>query len=178
MSLCCKAKINTPLMYEVPHKDTMKYEILPHLSVAKCGYGSKRDRAEEIQCGLHKLKTACWWPLTSALASCCLRCPWAACPAIACAGCRKRMCFPCLCYACIYGIIAFCLVFSKKFNIMTALFVHQSPTLPQKNDSREGLFWCKIGLTCACGKMNFYLKRPPLAPVSGLFATKWRAFWC
>ena len=24
-------------MYEVPHKDTMKYEILPHLSVAKRG---------------------------------------------------------------------------------------------------------------------------------------------
>jgi len=34
----------------------------------------------------------------------------------------------------------FCLVFSKKFNIMSALFVHQSPTLPQKIDSREGLF--------------------------------------
>ena len=33
-----------------------------------------------------------------------------------------------------------CLVFSKKFNIMTALFAHQSPTLPQKIDSREGLF--------------------------------------
>ncbi len=46
-------------MYEVPHKDMMKYEILPHLSVAKCGYGSTRDRAEVIQCGLHKLKTAC-----------------------------------------------------------------------------------------------------------------------
>jgi len=46
-------------MYEVPHKDTMKYEFLPHLSVAKRGYGSKCDRAEEIQCGLHKLKTAC-----------------------------------------------------------------------------------------------------------------------
>ena len=62
-------------MYEVPHKDTMKYEILPQLSVAKRGYGSKCDRAEVIQCGLHKLKTACRWPLTSAFASCCLRCP-------------------------------------------------------------------------------------------------------
>ena len=62
-------------MYEVPHKDTMKYEIPPHLSVAKRGYDSKRDRAEDIQCGLHKLKTACRWLLTSAFASCCLRCP-------------------------------------------------------------------------------------------------------
>jgi len=34
----------------------------------------------------------------------------------------------------------FCLVFSDEFNIMSALFVHQSLTLPQKNDSREGLF--------------------------------------
>ena len=178
MSLCCKAKINTPLMYEVPHKDTMKYEILPHLSVAKRGYGSKRDRTEVIQCGLHKLKTACRWPLTSAFASCCLRCPWAACPATARAGRRKRMCFPCCCHAYIYGIIAFCLVFSKDFNIMSALFIHQLPTLPRKNDSRKGLFWCKIGLTCACCKMNFYLKRPPFTPVSGLFAAKWRAFWC
>ena len=138
MSLCCKAKINTPLMYEVPYKDTMKSQFLPQLSVAKRGYGSKHDRAEVIQCGLHKQKTACWWPLTSAFASCCLRCPWAACPTIACPGCGKRMCFPSLC---------------------------------------EGLFWCKIGLTCACGKMNFYLKRPPFTPVSGLFAAKWRAFW-
>ena len=43
-------------MYEVPHKDTMKSQFLPHLSVAKRGYGSKRDRAEVIQCGLHKQK--------------------------------------------------------------------------------------------------------------------------
>ena len=32
----------------------------------------------------------------------------------------------------------FCLVFGKKFNIMSALIVHQSLTLPQKIDSREG----------------------------------------
>ena len=33
-----------------------------------------------------------------------------------------------------------CLVFGKNFNTMSALFVHQSLTLPQKNDSREGWF--------------------------------------
>ena len=38
------------------------------------------------------------------------------------------------------GTIAFCLVFGNKFNIMSALFVNQSPILPQKIDSREGLF--------------------------------------
>jgi len=37
MSLCCNAKINTPTMYEVLDKDTMKSEILRHLSVAKRG---------------------------------------------------------------------------------------------------------------------------------------------
>ena len=33
-----------------------------------------------------------------------------------------------------------CQLFSVNFNIMSALSVHQSPTLPQKIDSREGLF--------------------------------------
>ena len=41
-----------------------------------------------------------------------------------------------------------CQLFSKKFNIKSALFLHQPRTLPQKIDSREGLFWCKIGLVC------------------------------
>ena len=37
-------------------------------------------------------------------------------------------------------MIVFFLVFSKKFNIKSALFVYQSSTLAQKIDSREGLF--------------------------------------
>ena len=69
-------------------------------------------------------------------------------------------------YAC------FCLVLSKKFNIMSALSVHQSPTLPQIIDSRAGLFWCKKGLVVNAGKMNIYFKKPPFAPTFGLFATK------
>ena len=43
-------------------------------------------------------------------------------------------------YARVCGIITFCLVFGKIFNIMSALFVHQLPALPQKIDSRGGLF--------------------------------------
>ena len=39
----------------------------------------------------------------------------------------------------------YCQLFSKKFNTMSALFIHQLLTLPQKNDSREGLFRCQIG---------------------------------
>ena len=75
-------------------------------------------------------------------------------------------------YAC------FCIVLSKKFNILSTLSVHQSPTLPQKTDSREGLFWCKKGWHATVGKMYFYLRRPPFAPLSGLFSAKFSAFWC
>ena len=70
----------------------------------------------------------------------------------------------------------FCLVFGWDFNIMSALFFHQSPTLPQKIDSREGWFWCKKGLVVDVGKMNIYLERLPFTPVFRLFATKCSAF--
>ena len=45
----------------------------------------------------------------------------------------------------LYVAHLFCLVFSKKFNTMSTLFVHQSLTLPQKIDSREGCFDAKKG---------------------------------
>jgi len=54
------------------------------------------------------------------------------------------------------GKNVFCIVLSKKFNIMSALSGHQSSTLPQKIDSREGWFRCKKELACACSKMYFY----------------------
>ena len=57
----------------------------------------------------------------------------------------------------------FCLVFSKKFNIVSTLFANQSPTLLQKSDSRGGLFWCKKELAHECGKMNIYYTEPPFA---------------
>ena len=66
--MCCKAKINTPRMYEVLDKDTIKSEILRHLSVAKRGYASKSDLAEVIQCIFYKLKTGCQWQITSMFA--------------------------------------------------------------------------------------------------------------
>ena len=71
-----------------------------------------------------------------------------------------------------------CQPFSKDFNTMSVIFIHQPPTLPQKIDSREGLFWCKKGLACECSEMNIYLKRPPFAPHLGLFAAKCTAIWC
>ena len=42
--------------------------------------------------------------------------------------------------ACQPASLKHCQLFGVNFNIITALFVHQSPTLPQKIDSREGLF--------------------------------------
>ena len=125
-----------------------------------------------------RLKTACQWQMSSAFAWCRFRWPWAACPTTARAGGSKRTCFPSCCPCPRTRHNCFCPVFSCKFNIITALSVHQSPTLPQKIDSREGLFWCKKGLPCACDKMNIYLKTPPFAPILGLFAAKYSAFWC
>ena len=65
-----------------------------------------------------------------------------------------------------------CLVLSKNFNTMSAFSVHQPPTLPQKIDSREGLFCCKKGLVCEYDKMNIYFKEPPFVPYLGLFVAK------
>lgn len=41
-------------MHEVPDKDRMKSEILPHLPVSKRGYNLKRVWAEVIQRSLNK----------------------------------------------------------------------------------------------------------------------------
>ena len=81
-------------------------------------------------------------------------------------------------HSCVFTTSSFCLVFSKKFNTISTLFVRQPLTLPQKIDSREGLFWCKMGWHANVGKKYFYLRRPPFAPLSGLFAAKFGAFWC
>ncbi len=59
---------------------------------------------------------------------------------------------------------------------MSALSVHQSSTLPQKIDSREGLFWCKKGLYRDVGKMNIYLNKPPFVPTFVRSAAKYTVF--
>lgn len=50
-------------MYQVLDKDTIKEEILPHLSVAKRGYKTKSCLAEIVNSILYKLKTGCQWHL-------------------------------------------------------------------------------------------------------------------
>ena len=126
---------------------------------------------------LYKLKTGCQWRATCTFPWYCLRwCvqhalqPLVLTPVSVRAVCGRcpRACMQCC---------PFCPVFSRKFNTKSALFLHQSPTLPQKIDSREGWFWCKKGLVAKVGKMNFYLKETVFAPVFGLFAAKRTAFW-
>ena len=62
--------------------------------------------------------------------------------------------------------------------MINALFIHQSLALPQKIDSREGLFRYKKGLACARSKMNIYFKKASFTPLLGLFTAKSGAFWC
>ena len=175
MFLCSKTKTNTLPMCEVLDKDTIKSEFLPHWSVSKRGCVSKNNLTEVIQHILYKLKNGYQWQIVSAFPWCCFRWPWAAWPANARAGSSKRTCFLCYCPRACVRHNRFCLVFSKNFNIMSALFVHQSLTRPQIFDSREGLFWCKKGVACECCKMNLYSNGLTFAPDFGLFAAKSRA---
>ena len=144
-------------MYEVPDKGTIKHEVISFLPVPKCGYVSKSDLLEGIPKMLFKLQTAYRRQINSAFPRYCFRWPRAACPATARTGGGKRSWFSCRCPCACIQHNRFCLVFSNKFNTITALSINQSPTLPQKIDSREGLLWCKKGGVCECGKMYFYL---------------------
>ena len=48
-------------MYTVLDKDTIKNEILPHLSKAKRGYVTQSCLIEVVNAILYKLKTGCQW---------------------------------------------------------------------------------------------------------------------
>ncbi len=61
---------------------------------------------------------------------------------------------------------------------MSAVLFTNRPLGRKKSILAKVCFWCKKGLHVNVGKMNFYLRKPPLAPVLGLFAAKWSAFWC
>jgi transposase len=50
-------------MYRILDKDTIKMEIIPHLSVAKRGFKTKSCLEEIVNCILYKLKTGCQWHL-------------------------------------------------------------------------------------------------------------------
>jgi hypothetical protein len=50
--------------------------------------------------------------------------------------------------------------------------------LPQKIDSRGGLFENKMGWHVNAYKMNIYFKKASFTPLLGAFAAKCGAFWC
>ena len=165
-------------MYKVLHKDTIKSKPPPPLSLAKRDYASNHDRTENFQYlslqAENLLPMACYLHVSMILPP--LMC--AACSATARTGGCKRTRYLWPLPSCVQATQPFCLVYGIKFNTKRALFLHQSPTLPQKIDSREGWFWCKKGVVANVGKMNFYLKETAFALVFGLFAAKHSAFWC
>ena len=60
--VCDKTTIQFPSkMYQVLDKDTIRIEILPHLSVAKRGFQTRSCLIEVINSILYKLKTGCQW---------------------------------------------------------------------------------------------------------------------
>ena len=132
-------------MHEVPGQDGMKSEIMPHLPVSKRGYALKSGWAEVIQCSLHKQKTACRWPITSRFHDvvAVVREQHALQP-LALAAASVSV-FLAVAHSRVFTTSLFCLVFSKKFNIISTLFVHQSLTLPQKPILAKVCFDAKRG---------------------------------
>ena len=168
-------KHNVPFNY---WKERFFISFLPHhpLSRWPCKTYNKGDLAEVIQCISLKQELVANGRLllrfhgTVSLSANCM-------PATLRASNSKHTRFPCR-YPCArMQHNRFCLVFSKNFNIKSAYSVHQWPTLSQKIDSREGLFWCKKGLVVNAAKMNFYLRKRLFAPIWRLFAAKFSAFW-
>ncbi len=47
--------------YAVLDKDTINFEIMPYLTIAKRGYTTKFDPVEIVNAILYKLKTGCQW---------------------------------------------------------------------------------------------------------------------
>ena len=115
----------------------------------------KNNQAEVIQCFLYKLKTGCQWQLVSAFAWCCLRWPWATYPANARADTSKRTCFLCRCPRACMRHNHFCLVFSKKFNIMSAFLFTNRPPCRKKSILAKVCFDAKRGQHVNAAKWIF-----------------------
>ena len=160
-------------MHKVLDEDTIKPEILPQIVCGKTCLCSEGDLAEVIPCDLYKLKA--WLSMTDNF---CFSMMLFSLP-VSNMHCNRSR-WPLQAYmfsvslptrACLRHN-SFCIVFSNKFNIMSAFL---STTWLQKIDSREGLFWCKKRLACECSEMNIYLKKSPFAPTFGLFIAKYSA---
>ena len=70
----------------------------------------------------------------------------------------KRTCCPCRCPRTCVRHNCFCLVFGKKFNIISALSVHQSLTLSQKNRFSRRFVLVQKGGSRACSQSEYLFK--------------------
>ena len=158
MSLYCKTKINTPTMHEVPNCEVrLSLKLCPICLWQNVAMFQKATWLKLFHTFSTSWEPGCQWQITSAFAWCCLRWPWQHALqllALAVASARVRCA---VAHSRVYAAYSFCLTFSKNFNIVSAFFVNQSFTLPQKIDSRGGLFWCQKGAVVHADKMNFYL---------------------
>ena len=138
--MCGKTKINILLMHKVLDEDTIKPEILPQIVCGKTwlcfrrrlggSYSMRSLRVESLAVNGRLLllfhdvvlvgrEQHPPQPLALAVAS---------------------LHVFCVVPMHTYAAQSFCIVFGKKFNTKSGFFVHQPLTLPQKIDSREGLF--------------------------------------
>jgi len=166
-------------VYNVLDKDMIRYEVLPYLPVPKHVYILNSDLAEDVPYIFSSsFKLAVKYRLRlhfhSVVYAYCMHYYL---QLLALVVVNVRV-FCAVTYAHVHVSIIFCLFFSVKFNIMSALFVRQLPTLPQKIDSREGLSRCKGGVVLGCGRMNIYYNKPSFAPTFGPFFAKCGAIWC
>ena len=120
-SLCGKTKINILLMHKVLAEDTIKtWNIAPNCLWQNVVMFQKATWRKLFHAFSTSWKPGCQWQITSAFPWCRLGWSWATCPTTARAGRCKPTCFLCRCpLARVYGIF-FCIVFSNKFNIMSA----------------------------------------------------------
>ena len=167
------------LVYNVLDKDMIRYEVLPYLPVPKHVYILNSDLAEDVPYIFSSsFKLAVKYRLRLHFRSVVYAyCMHYYLQLLALVVVNVRV-FCAVTYAHVHVSIIFCLFFSVKFNIMSALFVRQLPTLPQKIDSREGLSRCKGGVVLGCGRMNIYYNKPSFAPTFGPFFAKCGAIWC
>ena len=140
MPLCRKTKI-PPLIYEAPGQDRMKSEILPHLSVSKRGYNLKSGWAEVIQRSLHRQETACRWPITSVVAV--VREQHALQPLVQAVA--SLHVFGVVDHSRVSAACLHCLVFSNKFNIISAFFPTNRSLGRKKSILAEVCFDAKRG---------------------------------
>ena len=78
----------------------------------------------------------------------------------------------------VYMASSFCLFFSKYFNIMSALAIHQPPIMPQIIDSRGGWFGCIKGVVVSAKKMNAHCIKLQCILNLRLFVANHAVFWC